>query len=274
MENLALYTRLMKYGHFQTDPAEQDTSAHGDPTTLPQYHPALEAADWAKFQPSVRHLLPQNGAAFCATGACILPDSLDPQDFAAAGAFLGGAANKTGKITVDLVQYMNRILKITRDTEISMATADALPAMVKDCWTNTSDPSMADIDPDGDTLNLQDPPYGACAVGDATEALPRYLDSAAVQELVVDFSGFSLYDRLTSWGTRRAALIRPVLPALPLSFYVDRRVPLIGWLNFSNPKLGTGTGIEGFVRSSNDTLRAIEFVHNYAIPDNLGYNFR
>ncbi len=43
MENMALYTRLMKYGHFQTDPAEEDTWAHGDPAAGTQYHPALDS---------------------------------------------------------------------------------------------------------------------------------------------------------------------------------------------------------------------------------------
>ena len=28
------------------------------------------------------------------------------------------------------------------------------------------------------------------------------------------------------------------------------------------------------MKASSDTLRGIEFVHNYAIPDNLGWNFR
>ncbi len=60
-----------------------------------------------------------------------------------AGAALGGAANKTGKITVDLVQYMNRILKITKKTEASEATLDWLPAKVRDCWSSDGDPVLS-----------------------------------------------------------------------------------------------------------------------------------
>lgn len=58
MESMALYTRLMKYGHLQTDPQEFDIWTHGNPKGVPPFHPALDPSDWAKFQQSVRHLLP------------------------------------------------------------------------------------------------------------------------------------------------------------------------------------------------------------------------
>ena len=67
MESMALYTRLMKYGHLQTDPEELDIWAHGDPKGVPPFHPALDPSDWAKFQQSVRHLLPGRGEALCYT---------------------------------------------------------------------------------------------------------------------------------------------------------------------------------------------------------------
>ena len=49
---MALYARLMKYGHLQTDPEEVDTFAHGDPAAGTQYHTALAAEDYAKFDAS------------------------------------------------------------------------------------------------------------------------------------------------------------------------------------------------------------------------------
>jgi hypothetical protein len=191
-----------------------------------------------------------------------------------AGAALGGAANKTGKITVDLVQYMNRILKITKTTEASEATLDSLPAKVRDCWSSADDPVLS-LDPLTEEVLPIDPVYdAACSTADAGPELANYDLFPDVQESFVDFSAVTGYSRTSTWGTRTAALIRPVVPALPLTFYVDRRVPVIGWLNFINPNLGTGTDIDGFVKASSDSLRAIEFVHNYAIPDNLGWNFR
>ena len=61
MESMGLYVRLMKFGHLQTDPMEEDMWAHGDPATMPQYHPALGPEDWDKFHETVRHLLPGDG---------------------------------------------------------------------------------------------------------------------------------------------------------------------------------------------------------------------
>jgi hypothetical protein len=268
MENLAIYSRLMKYGHLQTDPAEVDLWAKGDPAAGTQYHPALDETDWAKFQPVVRHLLPGSGASFCDTAACAEPEALDARDFLTTAATLGGAANKDGKITVDLVQYMNRILKITKKTETTLAPSETLPALVRDCWASSSDPVV-------DEANPVEPQYDAtCSTGSANVMLPNYDAFVDVQERFVDYSGLTGYDRTATWGTRTAALIRPVIPALPLAFYVDGKVSVIGWLNFINPKLGTGHDVDGFVKASSDSLRAIQFVHNYAIPDNLGWNFR
>ena len=67
MESMSLYTRLMKYGHLQTDPEELDIWAHGDPKGVPPFHPALDPSDWSKFQNPVRHLLPGRGEASCYT---------------------------------------------------------------------------------------------------------------------------------------------------------------------------------------------------------------
>ena len=273
MENLAIYTRLMKYGHLQTDPKEVDLWSHGDPAAGTQYHPALDQADWAKFQPVVRHLLAGGGGAFCDTAACVEPEPLDTRDSLTAAATLGGAANKDGKITVDLVQYMNRILKITKTTETTLAPPQTLPALVRDCWASSADPVLA-TGVDGEVLPI-DPTYDpTCSVGGADETLPNFSAFVGVQERFVDYSGLTGYDRTATWGTRTAALIRPVIPALPLAFYVDGKVSVIGWLNFINPKLGTGRNVDGFVKASSDSLRAIQFVHNYAIPDNLGWNFK
>ena len=88
---------------------------------------------------STRHLLPENNPVNCfpADGSFVAPCAagarLSSRDFIRAGSFLAGAADKTGVITVDLVQYMNRILKITLDTELSTANVLTLPALIRDC---------------------------------------------------------------------------------------------------------------------------------------------
>lgn len=137
LENMSFYRRLMKYGHIQTDPLEEDTSFHGDPALGTVYHPALREEDWAKFTGALTALLPRSSASQCFSGtsfvaACAAPQSLTAEDFVRVASFLGGAADKHGRITMDLVQYFNRILGITLTTPESAATVDTLPALIRD----------------------------------------------------------------------------------------------------------------------------------------------
>ncbi|PLX94063.1 MAG: hypothetical protein C0619_03540 [Desulfuromonas sp.] len=234
MESLALYTRLMKYGHFQTDPLEVDLWAHGDPALGIQYHPSLDASDWAKFQTPLSHLAPADVGNYW-------PEELDKKDFALAGIFLGAAANKTGKITVDLVQYLNRILKITQDTATTSSNPLTLPALIRDGENN--------IYPANDEFE------------------ERFVDFGAMQ-----------YDR-AEWHDEDLSVIRPmknIRPKKKGSWDVDDDVSLLGWLEFINGESQKEpiAGIEGFVAAGSDALRAIEFVHNYRIPADLGWSFK
>jgi hypothetical protein len=120
-ENLAVYNRILRYGHLQTDPLEVNADFHGDPALPTQYYPALAAADYAKFQGLLVALLPTapGNAASCFGGAAFTCDdqqALTSDDFVIAASFLGGAADKTGTITTDLIQYMHRILALGRAT--------------------------------------------------------------------------------------------------------------------------------------------------------------
>jgi hypothetical protein len=262
----------MKYGHFQTDPMEVDLWAHGDPAAGIQYNPALGPKDWPKFTNGVRHLLPGNGNATCFDEAdpnvfsaeCAAPSRLRKRDFVAAAAYLGGAANKTGKITVDLVQYMNRILKITRDTEATLSTLHTLPALVRDCvevgWTP----------PDPTSEEQREPAYtGSCSDSEAAEGIEHYDLFPDVQELFVDFKRAS-YDRVD----HRDHLLYVIAPGLAAGAWEERdSVPLLDWLGHINGDPVFVENLAAFVAASSDTLRSIEFVHNYAVPVDLGWNF-
>jgi len=230
MENLALYMRLMKYGHFQTDPSEVDLWAHGDPELGVQYHPALDEADWAKFACSLRHLLPLEPGSSAA-------EELDTKDFVRAGAFLGGAANKGGKITVDLVQYLNRILKIAQKTETTVANVKTLPALIRDEDDNITEAT--------------------------SEVAERFVDFSAMEYLRDD------------WHDGTLEILRPFDPDDPEgSWVIDKEVSLQGWLEFANgTPASPPANIAGFVEAATESLRTIEFIHNYAIPENLGWNF-
>lgn len=265
VENIALYHRLMKYGHFRTDPAELDTSAHGDPTTLPQYHPALAAADLLKFTGATRALLP--GA--CEGTACYAPEPLSPADFVLATSFLATGADKDGKITVDLVEYVNRILKIPVATPESAAALVTLPAKIRDCG---SDPAA------------QEPNVALCPVADAAPGLP-----APANERFVDFGPVS-YLRSASFDAtvpvlkpastlglntgRQMAVMAIMKTTLDDVWVVDPVVRLLEYLEARNGlATSAGTNVTGFVNAGNDALRCIEFVHNYAVPLDLGWNF-
>jgi hypothetical protein len=259
MENLALYTRLMKYGHFQTDPGEVDTWSHGDPALQPQYHPALTATEHAKFDEEMRNLLAgddnnlnENEMPCIGEGAnlseCAAPVRVEYKDFRQAASFLGAASGKTGKITVDLVQYLNRILKITRKTEMSAANVKTLPALIRDC---------------GEAANAETFPSQAgvlCTVQNATTGM-----LAPADERFVDF------DRAKFSGKPWRAGYVTVLQEDGGTWGVVSSFPMEPWLIFVNGDVPEAKwdSINSFVRSASDALRAIEFVHNYAVPDDL-----
>ena len=257
MENLALYTRLMKYGHMQTDPAEVDTFAHGDPAAGIQCHPALGPEDWGKFGGGLKHLLPGGAAgepADCFDGGfksqCSQPETLNNRDFVRAASFLAGAANKDGKITVDLVQYMNRILKIAQTTEATAATPNTLPALIRDCGDDPANPL----------------PPEQCAIMEATAGLP-----APADERFVDF-GKTRYVR-EDWRDMALKVLAPLGSGLWLE---TKGVALLDWLEYANGPIANSPvkNMPGFVVAASDGLRAVEFVHNYEIPADLGWDFQ
>ena len=256
MENMSLYVRLMKYGHLQTDPLEVDTFAHGDPAAGTRYHPALGAEDWGKFGGGLKHLLPGGAGGDPAdcfgevfNQQCSSPDSLNNRDFVRSASFLGGAAGKEGKITVDLVQYLNRFLKITQDTEISAANPDTLPALIRDCGDDAQNPLPTD----------------QCTTIEATEGLP-----SPANERFVDFSS-TRYLR-ENWRDKSLKVLMPLGSEL---WKEVRDVELMAWLEFINGEVGSdpSLNIDGFVAAASDGLRSIQFIHNYEIPSDLGWDF-
>jgi hypothetical protein len=246
-ENIAMYHRLMKYGHFQTDPAEIDDFGEGgeggEEGEVPATHPALGPEDYAKFRAPLGALLPvpASQAKNCFPGLvsiCHDPQELLNRDFVLAASFLAAAGDKTGQVTVDLVQYTNRILRIAETTPDSTATLRTLPALIRDC------PGCA--------------PYAAPA-GLPWPASERFVDFARAR-----------YVR-TTWFDKPVDVLKP--SGVPNTFVEDPAVPLLGWLAFINPPPADGIRIDGFVKNMRDALRTIEFVHNYAVPEDLGWDF-
>jgi hypothetical protein len=269
MQNFGLYLRVMKWGHLQTDPAELDEGPGGDPNAPPVYHPALGPADWAKLAPELHHLLPGNGQAECFVNgefvpACAEQEMLDTLDLVRGAGFVAGAADKDGSFGVDTVQYVNRILAVTRATDTTPATLATVPALVRDCWPYPEDPPSP---PEEDPAPV-DPPYDPpadCVIFPADPTIPNYELFAVASELFVDVSILD-YDRET-W---RSQLIDVILPVEGSSELWRRTldVSLLPWLEWRNGPDGA-THMPGCVLAANDALRWIEFVHNYEIPADL-----
>ena len=237
MANLAFYRRVMKYGHMQTDPMEVDTNFHGDPATGTVYHPALRAEDWPKFQGAAVVLLPSSNVSECFNettfiASCALPQALSAEDFVRAASFLAGAADKTGRITIDLVQYMNRILRIPVATAMSAAPITTLPALIRD--------------EDG-------------FIAPATDGLP-----APANERFVDFTVASYFR-----DDRFNVTVPALQLTAPGVFTANPAVPLLDFLLLINGTALSLTESPAFVANGNDALRAVEFIHNYEIPLDL-----
>lgn len=337
MASMALYTRLMKYGHLATDPYEIDTWAMGDPKLPTQFHPALAEQDWPKFHSSLEHLLPgdgadpggcwdysdfesftdldgdglwdaaepfididkdgefdccyprpepftdldgdgqwdaaepfddsnENGVPDEFSFLCAGPEELGNKDFMSAASFLAAAANKTGKVTDHLVQYLNRILKITIDTPHTVATLATLPALYRDCWDSSDDP----VDPpeEGDPVEgVEDPPYlpaEDCVIVAADPiATPNYELFTDVQELFVDYSDLDDYEREAD-GEQVEIIVGTSKTTWSLF-----SSPLVDWIAFVNGTDVATENIRGFVDAASDALRSIEYIHNYAVPEDL-----
>jgi len=238
MENMSIYNRLLKYGHIQTDPLEEDIDAHGSPEVGIVYHPALAAEDWAKFRGTTLTLLPRPSANQCFTGTafvaeCAAPQALLDTDFVMAATLLGGAADKHGKITPDLVQYINRFLKIPIATPTTLPPVSTLPALVRD-ENGVITPATPDL------------PFPA-------------------SERFVDF-GPASYLR-TDWFDRSTLLLQTQDAGLT---YQPTVVQLLQWLAHVNgPSPGVLTVMPGFIADATDALRVIEFIHEYEMPANL-----
>ena len=237
MENLALYQRLMRYGHLQTNPLEIDTSSGGDPAVGTVYHPALRAQDWPKFRGRLTAMLPRAAVSQCFTGdtfavSCAEPQSLVADDFAGTASFLAGAADKTGKITLDLVQYLNRILKITQTTPLSAATLDTLPALIRD-ENGVIAPATSDL---------------------PAPANERFMSFVAAAYLRTDYFT-QTYAGLKTGGVG--------------VWVVDPALSIVDYLLFVNGPPLPATNAEAFIKNANDGLRAVEFIHNYEAPADL-----
>lgn len=326
MENMALYQRMMKYGHIATDPLEVDLWWHGDPALGTPYHPALSAADWAKFEdaePSLAHWLPPYGEVWDNQGEfdrpsecfddgepvapCLGPEELTPEDFDTSADLLGAAGGKHNFFTMHLVQYLNRFLRITQSTEFAEATLATLPAQVlKDCVVEKyndiddvwevliGDPwTSGDEAPDGWRIDIDLAyDFDNCLVSDVDGTEPNHDDFWNIQERFMDFVA-SAYQRGYTWNDRKAtvaleaelqlppttitvqAVDQPTVESKPgavsnIWLTVDQE-PLIEWIGLVNPTT-TSPGvseIQNFVDAASDTLRAIEFFHNYGVPENL-----
>lgn len=195
LENLALYVQLMRMGHIQTANGVVSDS-NGDEIT---FRPALDPlVDYAKFSAELSCLLPTLDGS-------IVAEELSNCDLLFSSFFLAAAADKTGEITVDMVQYLNRILEI-----------------------------------------------------------PNATNSLSGNPAFVDFTQFN-YQRDAHFNKDVDVIMPVVFP----DSWEKRTVNLMSWLNYKNGNQPKGQNIAGFVRSANEGLKVIMFIHNNEIPENI-----
>lgn len=200
---------------------------------------------------------------------CAEPESLQNNDFISAAISMASAASKTGIITVHLVQYFNRILKIAKDTAHTVSTVDTLPALFLDCWASDVDPVLdgegpweEDLEYDKKCLVVEadipdkSPDYDYCESG-----TPNHCLFPDVQERFVDFAELDEYERE---GKEMNLLL-----STAGNWAVEEGVNIDNWVQAVNGKFYEFENIDGFVSAASDFLRTIEYIHNYEIPEIL-----
>jgi len=318
MENMALYQRFMKYGHIATDPEEPDLWWHGDPKLPIPAHPALGPDDFAKFENvGLYNWLPEmevwdQDGNFTRDNydecyddkvnkdivPCLPPEELTFEDFGTSADLLAAAGGKHNFFTVDLVQYLNRFLRITQNTDFAAATLATLPAQYEqcDCYFEGDPWTSGDEAPDGWNM-LEDLPYVGCEVIDVDDTIENYDDFSNVRERFVNFEA-SHYVRAAIWNLDNRLATVALEATLKITQASDPTAinvqvadgasvestpgtmsdiwltvdeePLIYWVEEVNQDYDVyGEQIHNFVDAASDTLRAIEFFHNYEVPENL-----
>lgn len=200
----------------------------------------------------------------------ILPNSDDPMNVlntAARG--LGAAADKTGKVTVDQVVYINEIMGLTDESvqtylpKICMNVREEVQGTVQSvrkCFLNYGPEHPADDD--GNIVNIVgNSPYANYEYDRAdnfSTAMPSLPFPAYIPESG-PMDGWFEYLALYSAGTPDLFYIfqGPILPAV----FPDG-------LGGSEPGFTDGN-VGGFTQAADDTREVIEFTHDRPLP--LGY---
>jgi hypothetical protein len=221
---------------------------------------------------------------------CAGPEDLGNKDFISGAISLASAASKTGMITKDLIQYFNRILKVAKKTEHTVAPNNTLPALYRDCWPSEADPVL-----EGEGPWEEDLKYGTCEIVPAVIPLkpsdPEYCNVGPVnhclfpdiEERFVDFGGLDDYEReadsmVLIINTSATTWEFPELNADPAieasSSYIWQVSPgsgidLVTWMEAVNGESYATEGIAGFRAAASDILRTIEYIHNYEVPEVL-----
>lgn len=278
VENLAIYQRLVKYGHLQTSPLEEDPWAKGgDSQATTQYHPALSRADWGKFVGETRQLLSTAGGCAGSTplsslgvdDPCFDPQVLESNDLVIASALLATAADKTGNATVDLVHYLNRIVKVTVATPHSEAPPVLLRPLYRVC-SGAESAKTCELVGEVPTISSPPPTTGTDPWAPARE---RFIDFGAMahDRAAVYRHAIALLRPADTLGLSHVSALQKMLSVESIEdvWVVDEEISILDFLAVRNPGLEGGKNIAGFVNATNDAIRTIEFVHNYRVPEKL-----
>jgi len=163
----------------------------------------------------------------------------DPLDVAAVG--IGAASDKTGKVSVDMVVYLNQILGLTDETVTTFLPKKCIEVkeevmgvvqMVQKCFL--------DYGPMGGNFSYnRGPHFGALPS-------PAYIPAAAPQDGWFEYLTV-LDSTIPTFGIAQG----PILGAVP------ELMANPGWM---------GANIGGFATAADDARAVIEFAHSWPIP--------
>ena len=213
---------------------------------------------------------------------CAGAEDLGNKDFVSGAVSLAAAASKHGMITIDLIQYWNRITKIAKKTEHTVSPNKTLPALYRDCWDGVEDP--ADPPEEGEVIEPKYLPVGDCEIAEPDPLLtPNYELFPDMQERFVDFRGFDDYEReadsmvllyntsATEWGSTLSdpGSTTEISDSNTWEVAPGQGINLVRWMEAVNGENPATADIDGFRWATSDFLRTIEFIHNYEVPEVL-----
>lgn len=238
-ENLALYIKMMKDGHWITVDTSAPTRGNKPPDKGPPEGDGPSEEERPILSESAIELLP---VAYQELGNVDRITSLSYEELLLAGSLLAAAADKTGSITLDKVVYINSVYGINQ--------AGSLPGEVEG-KTYFDFSSFGAYDRNGEYGNRKS---GDCALGSIW-----VLQADDPQE----------YVHFTAQCMEILGYIND--PTVNGVRFVNMEEGYTTVMDEDGQPLEYEfvTNVRGFVQAADDALQVLEYLHNYEVPEDI-----